>query len=92
MSSYLELRQKSMQKNTAGICAILNNVINLCMFHVTKYGNNDIFIYNEELFELFDFPFNDENKSNYLNDLLVYQYYIYEFLLYIYYHFLINYL
>ena len=67
MSSYLELRQKSMQKNTAGICAILNNIINLCMFHVTKYGNNDIFIYNEELFELFDFPFNNENKSNYFD-------------------------
>jgi hypothetical protein len=67
VSSYLELRQKSMQKNTAGICAILNNIINLCMFHVDKYENNNIFIYNEELFELFDFPLNDDNKSNYFD-------------------------
>jgi len=53
-----------MQKNKAGICAILNNVINICVYHCLKFQNDNIYIDNDEFSELFDFPLNLENRGN----------------------------
>ena len=60
-------RASGMKKNICGFGAIFNNTINVCKYHYEKFNNNDIFIDNDEINELFETK--DVNKSEYLYDL-----------------------
>lgn len=60
-------RANGMNKNKAGFGAIFNNTINVCKYHYEKFNNNDIFIDNDEINDLFETK--DINKSECSYDL-----------------------
>jgi hypothetical protein len=60
-------RANGMDKKVCGFGAIFNNTINVCKYHYEKFNNNDIFIDNDEINELFETKV--VNKSEYLYDL-----------------------
>jgi hypothetical protein len=60
-------KANGMDKKVCGFGAIFNNTINVCKYHYEKFNNNDIFIDNDEINELFETK--DVNKSEYSYDL-----------------------
>ena len=53
--SFLSFNKFRIFPNKAGICAIVNEAINICQYHFNKFGNYDVYINSTELSELFDF-------------------------------------
>jgi len=61
-------RASGMNKNRAGFGAIFNNTVNVCKYHYEKFNNNNIFIDNNEINEIF-YTKEINNKDEYLYDL-----------------------
>lgn len=61
-------RANGMNKNRAGFGAIFNNTVNVCKYHYEKFNNNDIFIDNDEINEIF-YTKKINNKDEYSYDL-----------------------
>ena len=61
-------RASGMNKNRAGFGAIFNNTVNVCKYHYEKFNNNNIFIDNDEINNIF-YTKEINNKDEYLYDL-----------------------
>ena len=66
--SFLRFSNFGIFPNKAGICAIVNEAINICQYHVNKFSNYDVFIDSTELRNLFDFK-TKHHKSLYRWDI-----------------------
>lgn len=53
--SFLRFKHLGIFPNKAGICAIINEAVNICQYHVNKFGNYDVLIDSAELSNIFDF-------------------------------------
>lgn len=72
--SFLKFNNSRVFPNKAGICAIINEAINICQYHVNKFNNHDVYIIDRELSALFDFKtkhhkslYKWDIRSDYLN-------------------------
>jgi hypothetical protein len=66
--SFLKFNNSVIFPNKAGICAIINEAINICQYHVSKFDNHDVYITSTELSDLFDFK-TKHHKSLYKWDI-----------------------
>jgi hypothetical protein len=66
--SFLKFNNSVIFPNKAGICAIINEAINICQYHVNKFDNHDVYITSTELSDLFDFK-TKHHKSLYKWDI-----------------------
>ena len=66
--SFLRFKNFGIFPNKAGICAIINEAINICQYHVNKFSNYDVFIDSIELSDIFDFK-TKHHKSLYRWDI-----------------------
>jgi hypothetical protein len=56
MKSFFKNTHPSMQLNSSGFGAVINNAINICRYHYYKFGNLDIYIDAPEINNIFDTP------------------------------------
>lgn len=66
--SFLKFNNSGIFPNKAGICAIINEAINICQYHVNKFNNHDVYINSTELSDIFDFK-TKHHKSLYRWDI-----------------------
>ena len=66
--SFLKFNNSCFFPNKAGICAIINEAINICQYHVNKFNNHNVYITSTELSALFEFK-TKHHKSLYTWDI-----------------------